>query len=132
MAPATVQLRGNDANTHALSVDDQIRLRVARTMLLAVLGVFVLVLIRSAWICDDAYINFRTIDNFLHGYGLRWNVAERVQTFTDPLWLFLVAAAVGLTREFYFTTIGVSLAASATAIGLYAKAVAADLLPAIV
>ena len=43
-------------------------------------GVFVLVLIRTTWICDDAYINFRTIDNFLHGYGLRWNIAERVQS----------------------------------------------------
>ena len=47
------------------------------------------VLIRTAWICDDAYITFRTIDNFLHGFGLRWNVAERVQSFTHPLWLIV-------------------------------------------
>lgn len=112
--------------------DELARVATERVVLAIALGVFALAVLRTAWICDDAYINFRTIDNFLHGYGLRWNVAERVQTFTDPLWLFLVAAAVALTREFYFTTIGVSLAASAAAIGLYAKAVAADRLTAVV
>ena len=62
--------------------DDQ-----ARTLLNGALALFGVVLVRTAWLCDDAYINFRTVDNFLHGYGLRWNVAERVQTFTDPLWV---------------------------------------------
>jgi hypothetical protein len=49
------------------------------------MGIFAIVLIRTAWICDDAYITFRTIDNFINGYGLRWNIAERVQTYTNPL-----------------------------------------------
>jgi arabinofuranosyltransferase len=109
----------------------RVEMRAARpdisSLLLAiVIGAFVLVAIRTAWICDDAYINFRTIDNFLHGYGLRWNVAERVQTFTDPLWLFLVAASVGITKEFYFTTIVLSIAASAAAIAIYVKLAAPD------
>jgi hypothetical protein len=45
-------------------------------LLVAALLLVAVVLIRTAWICDDAYITFRTIDNFLHGFGLRWNVAE--------------------------------------------------------
>ena len=40
---------------------------------------FFLLLIRTAWLDDDAYITFRTVDNVLHGYGLRWNVLNRVQ-----------------------------------------------------
>ncbi|MBP7830394.1 MAG: hypothetical protein KA248_10795 [Kiritimatiellae bacterium] len=70
---------------------------------------FTLVFLLNAWVCDDAYITFRSIDNLLHGHGLRWNVAERVQSFTHPLWMMLMTAAAGLTREFFFTTIGVSL-----------------------
>jgi arabinofuranosyltransferase len=67
------------------------------------------VVVRSAWVCDDAYITFRTIDNFYEGYGLRWNVAERVQSFTHPLWLLLVGAAFGLTGEPYFTSLALSV-----------------------
>src|SRR5262249_49729235 len=93
-----------DDRTEAASTASTYRTAPSRdvsTLLLGIVfGVFVLVAIRTAWICDDAYINFRTIDNFLHGYGLRWNVAERIQTFTDPLWLFLVTASVAVTREF--------------------------------
>ena len=112
---------------HTVSADVPDAPRDISALLLAIVfGVFVLVAIRSAWICDDAYINFRTIDNFLHGHGLRWNVAERVQTFTDPLWLFLVAGSVAVTREFYFTTIVLSLAASAAAVAIYATSVAPD------
>jgi arabinofuranosyltransferase len=44
--------------------------------------------LRSAWVTDDAYITLRTVDNWVNGYGLRWNVAERVQAYTHPLWMF--------------------------------------------
>jgi hypothetical protein len=35
-----------------------------------------LLIVRTAWMCDDAYITMRSIDNVVHGYGPRWNVAE--------------------------------------------------------
>lgn len=44
----------------------------------------------SAWLSDDSFITFRVVDNFLNGFGLRWNPLERVQVFTHPLWLFLL------------------------------------------
>ena len=50
------------------------------------LGLFAVVLVRTAWVSDDAYITFRTVDNFLAGYGLRWNVGERVQTLGSRAW----------------------------------------------
>ncbi len=64
-----------------------------------------LVLLQSAWLCDDAFITFRTVDNFLNGYGLRWNIAERVQTYTHPLYMFCLAGLTFLTHEFYYTVI---------------------------
>jgi arabinofuranosyltransferase len=82
------------------------------------------VLIRTAWLCDDAYLTFRTIDNFVHGYGLRWNVAERVQAFTHPLWLFLLTPAYALTREIFLTSLIVSIALSLAAIAVLAARVA--------
>ncbi|WP_244243427.1 hypothetical protein [Leptospira andrefontaineae] len=49
---------------------------------------FVYVVIANSWVTEDAYISFRTVDNFLNGFGLRWNTYERVQAYTHPLWLF--------------------------------------------
>ncbi|MBL8103419.1 MAG: hypothetical protein JNM02_12865 [Anaerolineales bacterium] len=48
------------------------------------------ILIRNLWVSDDAFITLRVVDNFLHGYGLVWNIGERVQVFTHPLWLFIL------------------------------------------
>ncbi|MGQ9644335.1 MAG: hypothetical protein ACUVT3_10800, partial [Ignavibacterium sp.] len=73
------------------------------------LAVFFLLLLKTAWLCDDAYITFRTVDNFINGYGLRWNVAERVQTYTHPLWMFLLSAFYFFTREVFFTSILLSI-----------------------
>ena len=66
---------------------------------------FLVVLFRTAWVTEDAYIMFRAIDNFWHGHGLNWNIDERVQVFTCPLWCLLLTAAVGVTGEFYLTTL---------------------------
>jgi arabinofuranosyltransferase len=74
------------------------------------------VLIRNAWLCDDAYITFRTIDNLLNGYGPRWNVIERVQTYTHPLWFLVLSPLVGLTRDVYYTSILLSLVCTVVAI----------------
>jgi arabinofuranosyltransferase len=70
------------------------------------------VLVRTAWLTDDAYLTFRTVDNLHHGYGLRWNVAERVQAYTHPLWMVSLAAITRLTGEFYLTSIALSIVLS--------------------
>jgi arabinofuranosyltransferase len=79
---------------------------------------YAVVVVRTAWLSDDAYITFRTIDNFASGYGLRWNVAERVQTFTAPLWSMLVGAAYACTGEIYLTAIGLSILVSLSAVAI--------------
>ena len=73
-------------------------------------GLLLLSLLRTAWLTDDAFITFRTADNILNGYGPVWNVSERVQTFTHPLWLGLCTLAFGLTGNVYYTAIALSVA----------------------
>src|SRR4051812_23125668 len=82
------------------------------------LSLFSLTLLRTAWVGDDAYFTFRTIDNFVHGYGLRWNVAERVQAYTHPLWLIDMTPFYRLTGEPYFTSIAVSIGLTLTTVWL--------------
>jgi arabinofuranosyltransferase len=72
-------------------------------------AIFTLLVIRRAWICDDAYITFRTIDNFFHGYRLTWNVTERVQVYTHPLWMLLLTFVSWIFKDLYLTSLGVSI-----------------------
>jgi arabinofuranosyltransferase len=83
--------------------------------------VYVLIVLRNAWICDDAYITFRTVDNFVNGFGLRWNVAERVQTFTHPLWMFIFSVFYFFTHEAYFTALVMSIVFSTMAVIYYLR-----------
>ena len=85
---------------------------------------FLIVLIRTAWLCDDAYISFRVVDNFINGYGLVWNIAERVQVFTHPLWLFLISAFYTITGEVYFTVIILSIVLTFAAVAIIAFRIA--------
>ena len=79
---------------------------------------FTVIILRSAWLSDDAYITFRTVDNFINGYGLRWNIAERVQSYTNPLWMFCVSLIYYFTREIYYSVLTLSVLVSLTAICL--------------
>lgn len=83
---------------------------------------FAVVLLRTAWVSDDAFISLRTIDNFVHGYGLRWNVAERVCAFTHPLWLVVVAAFYSITHEAFYTVTTLSCLISLSTFALIAFA----------
>jgi arabinofuranosyltransferase len=96
--------------------DKSIRYALALTTLL--LLAYAVVLVRTAWMCDDAFITLRTVDNFVQGYGLVWNVGERVQAYTHPLWMFLLSAFYAFTREPYFTTLAISMTLSLATVAL--------------
>lgn len=96
--------------------------RPSSNTLLLFLSVFVaLLLVRTAWVHEDAYITLRTVDNFVNGYGLTWNVAERVQAYTHPLWMFLLSGLYFFTREAFYTTLVLCWAASLGAFWLAAR-----------
>ena len=79
----------------------------------AVLSVlFLIVLIRTAWLSDDALISLRTVLNLTHGFGLTYNIAERVQTFTHPLWLLLVTGAYVVIGNIYYAAFVVAIVTS--------------------
>jgi arabinofuranosyltransferase len=101
----------------------------ARVRILVVGGAaaFLLLLVRTAWLDDDAYITFRTVDNFLNGYGLRWNVANRVQAYTHPLWMFAITGAAAVTGEVYYASIFLSIAVSVAALALVLSRIARSL-----
>ncbi|MEE9573969.1 MAG: hypothetical protein V3W20_13020, partial [Candidatus Neomarinimicrobiota bacterium] len=85
-------------------------------IIITLIAFYVLIVVISAWLSDDAYITFRTIDNFINGFGLTWNVSERVQVYTHPLWMFILSAFYFITREIYFTSITVSILISIGAV----------------
>ena len=49
------------------------------------------VLLHGGYAVDDAYIGFRFLDNWLNGEGLVFNPGERVEGYTHPLWLVVLA-----------------------------------------
>ena len=103
-----------------------------RALLVIAIGLYAALLVKTAWLCDDAYITFRTVDNFVGGHGLTWNVAERVQVYTHPLWMLLLAGAYGLTREIYYTSLLLSMVVSLAAMLVFSMRVAAGVLSAVI
>lgn len=65
--------------------------------LLAALSVaFVFICINHKFIQDDAYISFRYIQNFTDGNGLVFNIGEKVEGYTNLLWVLILSLFVML------------------------------------
>jgi arabinofuranosyltransferase len=47
--------------------------------------------------------------NFIHGYGPNFNIDERVQAFTHPLWFLLISSATLLTKNVFVSTFALSI-----------------------
>ena len=65
---------------------------------------------RDAWTCDDAYIVFRYARNLVNGLGLVFNAGERVEGFTDLLWVLWTTPAfvLGVDPETWTSAWGVA------------------------
>ncbi|MBK8914535.1 MAG: hypothetical protein IPM64_08015 [Phycisphaerales bacterium] len=73
------------------STPPQQRLVAALALLPAIASIALVWLTR--WISQDAFISLRYVENFWAGDGLVFNVGQRVQGFTHPLWMLLLLAA---------------------------------------
>ena len=73
-------------------------------------------LLRTAWLCDDAYITYRCVDNFVNGHGMTYNPGQRVQAYTHPLWAFLHLPFSALFKDAYVTGLLVSITTSIIAV----------------
>ncbi|HEX7879517.1 MAG TPA: hypothetical protein VF720_08910 [Candidatus Eisenbacteria bacterium] len=90
-------------------------------VLLALLGLSLV--IGNAWVAEDAFITFRVVDNAVHGYGFRWNVDERVEVFTNPLWMLIHIPFHALWSNIFLLTIAISLVCTVLAVVIAARAI---------
>src|SRR5690349_3693894 len=67
----------------------------------AVFASLAAMVLARAWITDDAFITFRVVEQLLAGHGPVYNVGERVQVFTHPLWFLVLAAWAGIGASLF-------------------------------
>lgn len=48
------------------------------------------------WVAEDAFIDFRVVQHVLAGHGPVYNVSERVEVYTNPLWVAVLAGLAAL------------------------------------
>ncbi|MFO7865940.1 MAG: hypothetical protein R6V02_03885 [Candidatus Aminicenantes bacterium] len=80
------------------------------TAFFLILGCFMI--LRKAWVSEDAFIMLRYADNFMDGLGPVFNAQERVEGYTHPLWLAVVS---------FFRWLGLSAKGSVIVPGLLAS-----------
>lgn len=89
--------------------------------MLLVLAAFVAAAWSRRWTVDDGFIVFRVVDHVLSGHGPVFNVGERVEAVTSPLWLaalVLTSAVVPVPVEWLAVTIGLVLATAGLAFAM--------------
>jgi arabinofuranosyltransferase len=70
---------------------------------------------------DDAFIDVRVVNNVLAGHGPVYNVGERVEAYTNPLWVLLLVVFRGLlpflSVEWWAMVLGIALTAMGVFLG---------------
>jgi tetratricopeptide (TPR) repeat protein len=81
-----------------------------KIILLLILTIFVIHAISMNFTQDDAYISYRYVKNFLNGHGLVFNPGERVEGYTNFLWIILLSlfAKLGLDMIIASKILGVA------------------------
>ncbi len=74
-------------------------------MLALGVAAFTLLFLKNAWVDEDAYITFRSVEQLFAGNGPVWNPHERVQAFTHPLWFMLLAFAHVAVADLYLAAL---------------------------
>jgi arabinofuranosyltransferase len=77
--------------------------------------VYLALAISHRWTHDDGFINLRVVRNLVAGYGPVYNVGERVEVATSPLWILLLSVAHILGGSLEWTAFVVSLLCASTA-----------------
>ena len=90
---------------------------------------FSLQLTLSSWLNDDIMLTLRTVLNFINGHGLVFNIGERVQAYTHPLWFFILSGAIFTTQEVFYTTLLTNSFFSVVSIFIIIKAYGIHRLP---
>ena len=76
------------------------------------------------WVDEDAFINFRIIDNLVAGHGLVYNLGERVEVNSDPLWMFTLTAFHEILPFVALEWLSVIVGVGCSALGFFTAALA--------
>jgi arabinofuranosyltransferase len=70
------------------------------------------------WVSEDAFIDLRVVRHLLAGYGPVFNLSERVEAYTNPLWVALLAGwgILGGSLEAGSVVLGLALSAAGLAL----------------
>ncbi|OWY73126.1 hypothetical protein B7486_01905 [cyanobacterium TDX16] len=96
-----------------------------RVLLAGLFALLMAVIVWRAAVTEDAYITFRVVDNAINGYGLRWNVHERVQAYTNPLWMLLHIPLYALWDNVFYITLFLSFLCTVLALTISVRTVKA-------
>jgi len=90
------------------------RALVPALLLGALIATFAANVDRYAFLSDDAFISFRYAAHLVEGQGLVWNPGERVEGYTNFLWVLLMAAslAAGAAPEQVSNALGIASGAA--------------------
>lgn len=61
--------------------------------------VFIIICTNNKFIQDDAFISFRYVQNFVDGHGLVFNIGERVEGYTNLLWVLILSVLVKMNFD---------------------------------
>ena len=83
---------------------------VAGLLGLAALVLWAVQVWKERFLSDDAFISFRYADHLSRGLGLVWNAGERVEGYTNFLWVLLMAAGLrlGIAPEIGAQVLGIA------------------------
>ena len=84
-------MRGLDPGNLTVTAQSRPRLIVACLLCALTVALFVWNVHRYSFLGDDAFISFRYAQNLYEGHGLVWNPGERVEGYTNFLWVILMA-----------------------------------------
>lgn len=88
---------------------------------------FLCELLITSWLTDDSYITLRTVLNFINGFGPTFNVDERVQAYTHPLWFLLLSGLAYLMHDVFIAAFMLGFICSIIAFYLLLTKFTADL-----
>jgi len=85
---------------------------VGLASLVLLIGLFLVHALQYDFIIDDAYISFRYAQHLVEGQGLVFNPGERVEGYSNLLWVLSLAAGMwaGIAPELLARTLGIGSA----------------------
>ncbi|KPK74668.1 MAG: hypothetical protein AMJ89_05645 [candidate division Zixibacteria bacterium SM23_73] len=89
-----------------------------KIILLLIIAIFVVHALNMNFTQDDAFISYRYVKNFINGHGLVFNPGERVEGYTNFLWVMILSIFAQLGLDMIIVSKILGVAAGATTLFL--------------